>query len=87
MGDVGVYGLGVIELTYPCVLYGVNYEGVSAAFGGFVHIEIVPQQLVGDLGAVADDGSGVMWDSRVDSRMCGQDKHCVVSRIVCSVRG
>ena len=37
-GDVGVDGIGIPEHAYPCVLDGVDDEGVTAAFGSFVQI-------------------------------------------------
>ena len=39
-GDVGIYGLGVPEIKDPCVLDGVNDEGVTSTFGSFVYIEM-----------------------------------------------
>ena len=42
-GDVGADGLGVPEPADPCVFGSVSNEGLTAAFGGFAQIEIVPQ--------------------------------------------
>ena len=59
-GDVRIYGLGMTELVDPCVLNGVDDEGAATAFGGFMAFEIVSQQLVDNLRAVADDRSGIV---------------------------
>ena len=86
-GNVDIYGLVVTYLADPCALDGVDDEGVSAVLGGFVQIEIVPQQLVDGLGAGKENRSGVVWDIWVDGGTCGREKHRIVSRIVRSVVG
>ena len=42
-GDIGVYGLSMTEIIDPCVLDGVDDEGLADSFGGLVHIVIFPQ--------------------------------------------
>ena len=84
-GDVGVYGIGMTELVDPCVLDGIDDEDAETMFGGFMELEIVPHQLVEGLGSVADDGSGVVWNSWVDGGPCGKYKRRVVLRNVIRV--
>ena len=86
-GDVCIYGLGVPEIKDPCVLDGVNDEGVTATFSSFVHIEIVPQQFLDVIREGADNGSGVIGYDRVDDGACGRGEQFVVSLFVGSVRG
>ena len=59
-GDVGIYGLGVPEITDPCVLDGVNDEGVTATFSSFVQIEIVPKQFLDGIREGVDNRSGTV---------------------------
>ena len=86
-GDVGVDGIGVLDITDPCVFDSVYYEGATAALGGFLELEIVTQIFVGGLGIGADNVSGFVRDGRVDDGKCGRGKHLVVLRFVGSIRG
>ena len=86
-GDVGIYGISIPDLTDPCVIYGVNNEGATATFVGFVQLEIVSQQFLDGLGAGADNESGVIRDDQVDKGPCRRVKHIVVFSFVDSVRG
>ena len=81
-GDVGIYGIGIPGLADPCVFDGVNDEDATAAFGGFVQLEIVPQQFVGGLGTGADNRSDAVRDDQLDNRPCGGGEHLVMSRFV-----
>ena len=59
-GDVGIYCLGVPEITDPCVLDGVNDKGVTATFSSFVQIEIVPKQFLDGIREGVDNRSGTV---------------------------
>ena len=50
-GDVGVDGLGVLELADPCVFDGGNDDGATAPLCGFIRLEIVPKRFDDGLGA------------------------------------
>ena len=86
-GNVGVYGIGATDLADPCVLNGIYDEGATTAFGGFVELEIISQQLMDGLGARSDEISGVIWDSCVDRVMCERYKLRIVTHVVHSVEG
>ena len=86
-GNVSGDGLGMPELEDPRVLDGVDDGGVTAAFGGFMKLKVVPQKFVESLGAGADNGSGVVRNDQVDDRLCGRGKHLVVAQFVGSIRG
>ena len=59
-GDVGVDGLGVLDLTDQFVFESADDKGVTAAFGGLVQLEISPNLFVDGIGAGVDNGSGVI---------------------------
>ena len=63
----------------------LTMKSATAAFGGFVQLEIVPQWFVDDLSAGATNGSGGIGDDWVDYGMCRRDKHLEVSRFAGSV--
>ena len=71
-GDFSVYGIGMMEISDPCVLNSVDDEVAATAFGGFMDLEIMTQQLLVDLGLGADNRSGLVWDIWVDNGMCGR---------------
>ena len=48
-GNVVVDGIGVPELSGPCVIDGVDDDGATATFGGLVQLEIIQQQFVDDI--------------------------------------
>ena len=86
-GDICVDGIGMPELSDPCVLGGVDDEGTTAAFGGLVQIEIVLQQFLDGLGGVADNKSDVVWYLQVYNYLCGRGEHPILLRFVTSVKG
>ena len=61
-----------------CVFDGADDEGATAAFGGLVQLEIVPNLFVDGLGSGVDNGSGVIWDDWVDDRPCRRGEHLVM---------
>ena len=76
--DVGIAGLGVPEITDPCVFDGVNDEGVTATFSSFVKIEIVPKQFWDGIREGAVNGSGVVGYDWVDEVPFGRGEHFVL---------
>ena len=77
-GDVGIYGLGVLKITDPCVFDGVNDEGVTATFSSFLLIEIVPKQFWDGIREGAVNGSGVVGYDWVDEVPFGRGKNFVL---------
>ena len=76
--DVVIDGIGVPEITDPCVFDGVNDEGVTATFSSFVKIEIVPKQFWDGIREGAVNGSGVVGYDWVDDVSFGRVKHFVL---------
>ena len=85
--DVGIAGLGVPEITDPCVFDGVNDEGVTATFSSLVHIENVPKQFVDGIREGEDNRSGIIRYDWVDDRPCGRGKHFMVLQFVGNIKG
>ena len=77
-GDVGIYGLAVLNITYPCVFDGVNDEGVTATFSSFVHNEIVPKRFWEGIREGAVSGSGIVGYDRVDDVTFRRGEHFVL---------
>ena len=61
-GYVNIYGISVLELADPYVFDGVDDEGATAVFGGFVQLEIFPKIFVDGLGVGPENGGGVIRD-------------------------
>ena len=73
-GEIGIYGLGVIDITDPCIFDGVNDEVVTATFSSFVHNEIVPKRFWDGIREGAVNGSGVVGYDWVDNVTFGRVK-------------
>ena len=77
-GDVSIDGLGVSDIKYPCVLDGVNDEGVTATFSSFLQIEIVPKRFLDGIREGADSKSGVVGYYRVEDVPFGRGENFVL---------